>query len=125
MRKGIRNKKGIRMKLTDLKTADEVLAEALEADPELRKEWDRLEFARTIASLVIAYRADHDLTQTQLARLLEMHQSAVARLESGEHEPTLPTLLRLARVLDTRFHIEITPVRIEVSARPSFADSVA
>jgi len=125
LRKGIRNKKGIRMKLTDLKTADEVLAEALEADPELREEWDRLEFARTIASLVIAYRADHDLTQTQLARLLEMHQSAVARLESGEHEPTLPTLLRLARVLDTRFHIEITPVRIEVSARPSFADSVA
>jgi DNA-binding XRE family transcriptional regulator len=113
------------MKLTDLKTADEVLAAALEADPELREEWDRLEVARTIASLVIAYRADHELTQTHLARLLAMHQSAVARLESGEHEPTLPTLLRLARVLDTQFRIEITPRRIAVSAQPGLVGSVA
>ncbi len=113
------------MKLTDLKTADEVLAAELDADPALREKWDRLELARTIAHMVMAYRADHDLTQTQFARILEMHQSAVARLESGEHEPTLPTLLRLARVLDTRFHIEITPLRIVVSSQPSLVGSVA
>jgi len=111
--------------LADLKTADEVLAEELDADPELREEWARLELARTIAHWVVAYRADHDLTQTQFARLLEMHQSAVARLESGEHEPTLRTLLRLARVLDKQFRIEITPRRIEVSSQPSLVGSVA
>jgi len=113
------------MKLTDLKTADEVLTEEFDADPALREEWDRLELARTIAHWVIAYRADHDLTQTQFARLLEMHQSAVARLESGEHEPTLRTLLRLARVLDKQFRIEIRPHRIEVSSQPGLVGSVA
>ena len=113
------------MKLTDLKTADGVLAAELEADPALREEWDRLELARTIAHVVMAYRADHELTQTQFARLLAMHQSAVARLVSGEHEPTLRTLLRLARVLDKQFRIEITPRRIEVSAQPSRVGAVA
>ncbi len=112
------------MKLTDMKTADEVLVAELEADPDLRKEWDRLEFARTIAHLVIAYRAGHNLTQTQLAHHLDMRQSAVARLESGEHAPTFLTLHRLARMLDTQFHIEITSLRVEVSTLPSLVGSV-
>lgn len=112
------------MKLTDMKTADEVLIAELEADPDLGKEWDRLELARTIAHLVIAYRADHNLTQMQLADRLDMRQSAVARLESGEHAPTVPTLHDLSRRLNTQFHIEITPLRVEVSTLPSLVGSV-
>jgi transcriptional regulator with XRE-family HTH domain len=38
-----------------------------------------------------------------------MHQPAIARLEAGEHEPSLATLSRLARVLGIEFHIDITP----------------
>jgi transcriptional regulator with XRE-family HTH domain len=38
-----------------------------------------------------------------------MHQPAIARLEAGDHEPSLATLSRLARVLGIEFHIDITP----------------
>jgi DNA-binding XRE family transcriptional regulator len=97
------------MKLSNLTSADAVLAAQLEGSPALRDEWDRLALARTVAHRVLAYRVEHGLTQTQLARLLGVQQPAIARLEAGEHEPSIATLARLARQLHMRFHIEITP----------------
>jgi hypothetical protein len=38
-----------------------------------------------------------------------LHQPAIARLEAGDHEPSLATLSRLARVLGIELHIDITP----------------
>lgn len=58
---------------------------------------------------VIGYRAEHGLSQTAVARMLGMHQPAIARLEAGDHEPSLATLSRLAKVLGVEFHIDITP----------------
>jgi transcriptional regulator with XRE-family HTH domain len=63
---------------------------------------------------VVGYRIDRGLSQTGLARLLGMHQPAIARLEAGEHEPSLATLSRLARVLGIEFHIDITPQTFEL-----------
>jgi len=91
------------MKLSNLKPADAVLAAQLDGSPALRDEWDRLALARTVAQRVLAYRVEHGLTQTQLARILGV------QLEAGEHEPSIATLARLARQLHMRFHIEITP----------------
>jgi transcriptional regulator with XRE-family HTH domain len=65
--------------------------------------------ARAVANRLIAYRADHGLTQTALARLLGMSQSTIARLEIGEHIPTLPTLLKLSEVLDLEIMVTMTP----------------
>jgi DNA-binding XRE family transcriptional regulator len=78
------------MRLSDLPTHEEVLAGHLDADPDYRREWERTALARAIAVKVIAYRAEHDLSQTALAKQLGMSQPAVARLESGEHNPTSP-----------------------------------
>jgi len=99
------------MKLSDLKTHQDVLAEALE-DPVFRTEWQRTAVARAVANCVIAYRAEHGLTQTQLG----MTQSAIARLELGEHEPTLTTLGRLSHGLGIDFHVDITPTAVELTA---------
>lgn len=96
------------MKLSDLKTADEVLAAQL-ADPAVREEWERTALARDVALRVAAYRAEHGLSQVALARLLGMHQPAIARLEAGTHEPSISTLQRLARHLGMEFHIVIAP----------------
>jgi DNA-binding XRE family transcriptional regulator len=65
--------------------------------------------ARAVANRLIAYRADHGLTQTALARLLGMSQSTIARLEIGEHIPTLPTLLKLSEVLGLEIMVTMTP----------------
>jgi predicted transcriptional regulator len=45
-----------------------------------------------------------------------MRQPHVARLEAGDHEPSLATLRRLAQVLGLEFHIDITPDTISLTA---------
>jgi ribosome-binding protein aMBF1 (putative translation factor) len=95
-------------KLSELTTAAQIAAEEL-ADPEIRREHERTALAHAVAMRVIGYRAGHGLSQTALAHVLGMHQSAVARLEAGEHEPSLATLTRLAGKLGIEFHIDITP----------------
>lgn len=94
-------------KVSELRTAGQIAAEEL-ADPEIRREHERAALAHAVAMRVIGYRVEHGLSQTGLARLLGMHQPAVARLEAGEHEPSLATLSRLARILGVEFHIDIT-----------------
>lgn len=101
------------MKLSNIPTHEDVLAEHLDADPEYRRAWERTALARAVAVKVIAYRAEHRLSQTVLARRLGMSQPAIARLESGEHNPTFPTLLRLSKTLGIELALHIVPSRRE------------
>ena len=91
-----------------LKSAREVLAMQLE-DPEFRSHWERTTMARAIALWLVRYRAEHNLTQTDLADMLSVSQPRIVQLESGEHDPDLVTLLKLADLLGIRIHLEITP----------------
>jgi ribosome-binding protein aMBF1 (putative translation factor) len=95
-------------KLSDLTSASQIAAEEL-SDPEVRREHDRTALAHAVAMRVISYRVERGLSQTALAHKLGMHQPAIARLEAGDHEPSLATLSRLARDLGVEFHIDITP----------------
>jgi ribosome-binding protein aMBF1 (putative translation factor) len=103
------------MKLSEMKSAEQVLAEQLK-DPTFREEWDRTALARAVATRVVAYRAQQGLSQAALARKLGVSQPLVARLEAGEHEPTLTTLSRLSRHLGLEFHIDITPTSSQLTA---------
>lgn len=87
---------------------EDVLAEQL-LDPEFRTEWERTALARWLAVEVVHYRAEHDLSQRQLAERLGVHQSDVARMETGEHTPTLDRLIRVASGLDIELMIDICP----------------
>ncbi len=96
------------MRLSDLDTSDDVLAQQLR-DPAFRAEWERTAVSRAVATRLVQYRAEHGVTQTELARRLGMKQPAVARLETGEHNPSLDTLARLSAALGIEFHIDVTP----------------
>ena len=96
------------MKLSGLKSSDKILARQLR-DPAFRAEWERTAVARAVATRLVEYRAEHGITQTELARRLGMKQPAVARLEAGEHNPSLETLARLSAALHIEFHIAVTP----------------
>jgi ribosome-binding protein aMBF1 (putative translation factor) len=96
------------VRLSDLPSAEAVIAEKLE-DPAFRAEWERTAVARAVALRVIEYRAQHEISQTELARRLGMKQPAIARLEAGEHNPSFETLSRLSRTLGIEFHIAVTP----------------
>jgi len=86
----------------------DVLAESLR-NPAVRAEWDRTALAREVSIWLLRYRKDRNLTQTDLAELLGWRQPAVARLESGEHEPSVSTLHHLIERLGTRARIDIQP----------------
>ena len=111
------------MKLSDMSTAHEVLSRDLAEDPEFVEEWERTALARAVASHVVAYRAEHGLTQAALGRILGMRQPAIARLEAGDHEPTFSTLRRVYRGLGMRFHIDagIEGVTLETEPEPELA----
>lgn len=98
-----------RQNIHALQTHGEVLADELAGDPEFRREWERLALARAVAVEVVRYRADHDLSQRDLAKLLGIKQPQVARLESGEHNPSHETLTLLASRLGMEFNISIAP----------------
>jgi ribosome-binding protein aMBF1 (putative translation factor) len=89
------------------KTASDLATEDAR-DHEVAAELARTAVANQLAILVIQYRVDHDLTQTALARRLGMSQPAVARLEAGDHEPSVATLMRLARHLGITLRLQLT-----------------
>jgi ribosome-binding protein aMBF1 (putative translation factor) len=95
------------------KTGKEVLDGLLE-DPEFRKEWERTALARAVAIEVIRYRAEHGISQTELGRRLGMHQPAIARLEEGEHNPSIDMLRRLSEKLEIDLNINIHAGELDV-----------
>ena len=78
-------------------------------DPAFRAEWERTAVARWLAVEVAHYRAQHELSQRQLAELLGVHQSNVARMETGEHNPSVERLIRVASGLGIELMIDIRP----------------
>ena len=78
-------------------TLSEYHAEQMK-DPEYAAEYD-------IIDAIIAARAEENLTQRELAQRCGMKQSAFARLESGNANPTLETLKRVAEGLGKQLRI--------------------
>jgi len=99
------------VKLSEMKTHEELLAEQLRDDPEFRAEWERTALARAVAVAVIGYRADHELSQRDLGKRLSMTQPQVARLERGDVNPSMDTLMRVAAGLGIEFTIDIRPAK--------------
>lgn len=104
------------MKLSDLKSIDQVVEERRASDPEFAAEWDRGAFAREVAAAVIRYRADRGITQQVLADETGLKQSAIGRLELGEQAPSLQTLARLTRATGLRFRLDIARGGVAVPA---------
>jgi len=70
--------------------------------------------ANDVAIRVIQYRVKHNLSQAELARRLGTRQPNVARLESGEHEPTIATLSLLAQVMKQDFSVDVKPTQMRL-----------
>lgn len=83
---------------------DSMKAELLK-DPEVFKEYKELEPEYEIIRQVIAARIDQDITQAQLAERIGTRQSNISRLESGDYNPSLEFLKKVARGLGKELHI--------------------
>ncbi len=74
-------------------------------DPEVLRELKNLEAEYQIISQIIALRKEKKITQKELAELIGDKQSNISRLESGNYNPTLAKLKKIAGCLDQRLDI--------------------
>ena len=96
--------------MTDKKWIDSEEMFARDAqNPEIRREYERLALANAVSLEIVRYRAKYHLSQTALAKRLGMNQSAIARLEAAEHNPSFETLCRLSSTLGIEFLVDIAP----------------
>ena len=81
------------------------LEKELLKDPEVKKEYDRLAPRYAVISEVIRVRIKKGLTQKELAEKLGTKQSAIARLEAGNTNPSIGLLEKIANVMGTKLTI--------------------
>lgn len=91
------------------KTFGELVAKEQLADPGFRGEWQRLAPAREFAATLLRYRAEHELSQRRLADQLGVSQPRIVKLESGEHNPELDTIINAVRRLGIEFALDVSP----------------
>lgn len=89
---------------------DDFKREALK-DPVIKAEYDRLEPEFAIIQAVIDARMKKGITQEKLAKKMGTTQSAIARLESGNANPSVSFLQKLAQALNSKLEIKFTAVK--------------
>ncbi|HHV13776.1 MAG TPA: helix-turn-helix transcriptional regulator [Clostridiales bacterium] len=88
------------------------LSEQLE-DTEFKKEWDSLEPDYNTIQAIIDARKRSNLTQKQLAEKTGIDQSDISKLETGNANPTLQVLKRLAEGMDMILKLEFIPKQLK------------
>ena len=76
-------------------------------DKNVKKEYEKLGPEFDLVQMIIEKRIKKGLTQADLAKKLDTQQSAIARLESGNYNPSLFFLRKLAEALDAKIKISI------------------
>ena len=94
-------------------TFKEDLKERLK-DPEFAKEYKALEPEYEIIRQVILSRSEQNITQKELADRIGIKQSNISRLESGNYNPSLEFLKKVASGLGKEIHIEFRDLSLPV-----------
>lgn len=89
------------MKNKRIYTFREDLAESLK-NPEFKKAWDASETEYLLAKKMIEMRLRKKLSQRDLALKVKTSQAQIARIEGMNANPSLNTLNRIAKALDTK-----------------------
>lgn len=83
--------------------------EKLLQDPETRAEFEALRPQYEVISQIIAARNERGLTQEELAARTGLQRSNISRLESGNYNPSIELLARVAKGLGMELHVEFRP----------------
>ena len=86
-------------------TLDEYLEEQLKK-PKFKKEWDALEEEYQVIHTMIKARMDADMTQAELSKLTGITQSDISKIETGNGNPSLKTLKKIAHAFGKKLKIE-------------------
>ena len=81
------------------------IKELLLCNPQVKDEYDKLAPIYEIKEEIIRLRIEKGLSQKELADLIGSKQSAISRLESGDYNPSVQFLIKIAHALDKECHI--------------------
>ncbi len=84
------------------------LEKKLLSDPRVKKEYDRLAPRYAVISDLIAARIRKGMTQKDVAEKLGTKQSAIARLESGNVNPSIEFLQKIAQIMGYKLNIHLS-----------------
>lgn len=77
-------------------------------DVQIKAEYDALEPEYELIKQIIKARAEKKMTQKQLAEKIGTRQSNIARLESGNYNPSFKFLQKVAGALDKRLSFSLS-----------------
>lgn len=78
-------------------------------DAEFKKEWDNLEPEYNAIQAIINARKKCNITQKELAEKTGINQADISKIETGNANPTLQVLKRLAEGMDMVLKLEFVP----------------
>lgn len=79
-------------------------------DPEIRREYEKLEPEFQIARALIDARVKKKMTQAEIARKAGTKQPVISRLEGAVGSPSLSLIKRIADVLNLRLIFRFEPL---------------
>ena len=81
--------------------------EDLMKDQEFKEEYEKLKPRYELISEIIRIRREQNITQEELALRTGTQKSNISRLESGNYNPSLDFMSKLAKGLGKEIHIEL------------------
>ena len=79
-------------------------------NPDFRAEFEALEPEYMVISALIKAREDQELSQRQLSERTGIAQADISRIETGNANPTLRTIQKLAKGLGMALKLELVPL---------------
>ncbi|MBE0451718.1 MAG: helix-turn-helix transcriptional regulator [Clostridia bacterium] len=64
-----------------------------------------------ISVKLVEYRHENNLKQKDLARILDVSQAMVSKLESGDYNPTIELLWKISKKIDFEFSINFRKIQ--------------
>jgi len=81
-------------------------------DEDFKAEYDALEAEFSIIQAILDARKASGLTQKDLADITGINQADISKMENGNANPSLKTLLRLANGMGMKLKLEFVPVNV-------------
>lgn len=83
------------------------LKKELFKNPKIKAEYDALEPEYALIEQLISARAERNMTQKELAEKIGTKQSNIARLESGNYNPSFQFLQKVAVALNKKLSVAL------------------
>lgn len=81
-------------------------------DPEIRAEYERQQPEFALIQAMLDARMKKGITQKEIAKRMNTKQSVISRLETGNANPSVAFLKKLAAALNTTLEINFIPRKV-------------